>query len=106
MIINEIANKNPFGNNFSTPLHEAAYSGHLEICRLLLHGAENKNPADYIGNTPLHLAAKTGHLEVCKLIMSHVDVNERYSLGLNIIRRADALMKYTPEISEFLTSLW
>ena len=106
MIMNETTNKNPFGNNFCTPLHEAAYSGHLEICKLLLDGAENKNPADYIGNTPLHLAAKTGHLEVCKLIMSHVDVNDRYSLGLNIIRSADALTKYTPEISEFLTMLW
>ena len=106
MIMNEIPNKNPFGNNFSTPLHEAAYSGHLEICKLLLDGTENKNPADYIGNTPLHLAAKTGHLEVCKLIMSHVDVNDRYALSLSIISRQHALSQYTPEISEFLTMLW
>ena len=106
MIMNEITNKNPFGNNFNTPLHESAYSGHLEICKLLLDGTKNKNPANYIGNTPLHMAAKTGHLEVCKLIMSHVDVNDRYSLGLSIISRADAHEKFTPEISEFLTMFW
>ena len=106
MIVNEITNKNPFGNNFCTPLHEAAYSGHLEICKLLLDGTENKNPADYIGNTPLHLAAKTGHLEICKLIMSHIDVNDRHSLGLSIISCADALTCYTSEISEFLSMLW
>ena len=36
----------------ATPLHLAAMSGHLEICRLLVSKKADINSTDYAGNTP------------------------------------------------------
>ena len=41
-----------------TPLHEAAFQGHLEVCRLILGKIEDTNPPDEEGETPLHTAAR------------------------------------------------
>ena len=40
-----------------TPLHHAAGSGRLEVCRLLLHFSEDKSPRNNYGQTPLQFAA-------------------------------------------------
>jgi hypothetical protein len=77
-----------------TALHKAAWRGHLECCRLLVHwGAyvdhENKASSDCCllkhamhaqallpactslqkGKTPLHYAAENGHVECCRLFV-------------------------------------
>ena len=54
-------------NNGQTPLHRAARSGHLDICKILLENIMDKNPITNNGWTPLHYAAKSGHFEVCKI---------------------------------------
>ena len=51
-----------------TPLHIAAYEGHLDICKLISNELEIKNPVSIYGNTPLHLAAKNGHVETFKFL--------------------------------------
>eukprot|EP00455_Lapot_gusevi_P000497 TRINITY_DN10229_c0_g1_i3.p1 TRINITY_DN10229_c0_g1~~TRINITY_DN10229_c0_g1_i3.p1 ORF type:complete len:166 (+),score=10.84 TRINITY_DN10229_c0_g1_i3:78-575(+) len=53
-----------------TPLHNAASSGHLEICELLLQHGASVNAAE-CGATPLHRAAFRGHTQVCALLLRH-----------------------------------
>lgn len=54
-----------------TPLHEAAYRGHLSIVKCLLE-ADNAtlHSRTRIGSTPLHLAAQQGHLQVVDYLLS------------------------------------
>ena len=78
-----VEDKNPKDLNGETPLHRAAESGHLDICKLILENpsVKDKNPKclkswdresgrNFKGQTPLHLAAKGRHLEICKVIMN------------------------------------
>jgi ankyrin repeat protein len=57
-----------------TPLHFAAQTGNLEICKFLSENLQhtNANPRTNTGITPLHLAAKNGHLEIYKFICETV----------------------------------
>ena len=66
--------------DYATPLHHAAYSGHLEVvCELLgrddfLNFTEIKlfmdKRSDSNGLTALHLAAEQGHLEIVKVLLA------------------------------------
>ena len=57
-----MADQNPANEDGTTPLHDAAIEGHLDIVRLILANVEDKNPADSeSGETPLHFAARVGH---------------------------------------------
>ena len=59
-----------------TPLHWAAWHGHLEVVKYLLsRGDVDANARDRWGNTPLHNAALKGHLEVVKYLLSRGDVD-------------------------------
>ena len=76
--MDQVVDKNPRANRdeggmMTTPLHEAAISGHLDICSLILDQVEEKNPKDIYGETPLHYAAINGHLDICHLIFYMVD---------------------------------
>ena len=70
MINNSLEEKNPIDVNGNTPLDEAVYNCHLNICKLIISTAvAQKNPANYQGITPLHIASLNGHFEMCKLII-------------------------------------
>lgn len=58
-----------------TPLHAAAQSGHLDVCRALLDadGKVRINQATnnaHGGSTALLLAAEAGHAEVCRMLLT------------------------------------
>ena len=55
------------------------YSGHLEVCKLIMENITDKNPANTVternmdeGETPFHFAAKKGHLAVCQLFLDNL----------------------------------
>lgn len=61
----------------ATPLHHAAYCGHVEIVRYLLDaGADTDACGKWVG-TPLSLASVKGHLPVVELLLKNkADVNQ------------------------------
>ena len=66
-LINKVFN--PADNVGMTPLHLAAKSGHLSVCKELLINITDFNPKNEEGATPLHLAAAEGHLDICHLML-------------------------------------
>ena len=58
-----------------SPLHWAAFKGHLKTVWLLLGLAElDPNDRDAIGNTVLHQAAAGGHLDVVLCLLAQVSI--------------------------------
>jgi ankyrin repeat protein len=53
-----------------TPLHFAAYAGHLEVARLLLDNGADPAARDDWQQTPLHSAAGNGHEEPARLLIA------------------------------------
>ena len=73
------ANVNVHDNHRNTPLHFAAFRGHLEVVRMLLELKANVDSLNDEGLTPLHQASKgwcSGGLEIVRLLLDHgTDVN-------------------------------
>ena len=51
-----------------TPLHLAAFSGHVEAIKALVQLGANKEAKNVNGRTPLHAAAFNGHVEAIKAL--------------------------------------
>lgn len=55
-----------YGN---TPLHTAAYLGHLTIVERLLQAGAPIEVENQSGSMPLHLAAEGGHMDVVERLL-------------------------------------
>ena len=65
-----------------TCLMEAAFNGHLAICRLLLDKGAQVVAKDVHGWTPLHFAARFGHVKIVRLLCDRgADVEARTNEG-------------------------
>ncbi|XP_061134676.1 ankyrin repeat domain-containing protein 39 isoform X2 [Syngnathus typhle] len=53
----------------ATPLHRAAFCGHVDVVRLLLLHKADPMISDDDGASPLHKAAEQGHEKVCQLLL-------------------------------------
>ena len=63
----------------STPIHEAAEAGHLEVIKFLIQYAENPNGGNVDGKTPIHFAAEEGMSYVfCLLSRLVLKINCKY----------------------------
>jgi len=63
---------NPIGcHSHSTPLHQAAHAGHIEVVRLLVsHGADTSIKDIMFSATPLGWAEHAGQTEVADYLRS------------------------------------
>ncbi|XP_055599772.1 serine/threonine-protein phosphatase 6 regulatory ankyrin repeat subunit B isoform X4 [Uranotaenia lowii] len=52
-----------------TPLHLAAASGQMNVCKLLLELGANIDATDDVGQKPIHVAAQNNYSEVAKLFL-------------------------------------
>ena len=56
--------------DYTTPLHRAAASGHVDIINLLLDNGAKVNSLDKIGQNPLHYAASNNQPQAIKALMA------------------------------------
>jgi ankyrin repeat protein len=61
-----------------TPLHAAAYFGHISVVELLLEDGASIYAEANCNFTPLHLAALRGHAEVVKLLLRQLWPGDNY----------------------------
>ena len=79
--LKNIEEKNPRNSEWETPLHEAAYEGHFNVCKLIIGEMEpvHQHPKTRVQEeTPLHFAAKNGHMKVCAVFTDFEGLKDRY----------------------------
>jgi ankyrin repeat protein len=77
-----------------SPLHGAAWQGHVEVVRALLDFGAPVNAQDGEGYTPLHKAAWRGHEQIARLLLAHkADTSIKESGGLTPLEMARSAKK-------------
>src|SRR5579862_2540643 len=61
-----------------TPLHLAAFTGNVDVARLLIEKGADLNARDFMKETPLHVAAQYGQMDVARLL-----IEKAAALGIN-----------------------
>jgi ankyrin repeat protein len=92
-----------------TPLHFAAWDGHVEIVRLLCDRGADVEARTYDnifrpGSRPLHYAARSGHISVVKELIEerNAEINARDSNGRTAL--GFARQRNKPDIAAYLIS--
>ncbi|XP_017272595.1 ankyrin repeat domain-containing protein 49 [Kryptolebias marmoratus] len=72
-----------------TPLHRAAYSGHVDVVCALLASGSKVDPRTIDGWTPLHSACRWSHVAVAACLLRHgAELNARTNGGLTPLHLA------------------
>ncbi|WP_264336644.1 ankyrin repeat domain-containing protein [Wolbachia endosymbiont (group B) of Chorthippus brunneus] len=89
LLIKNGADVNVENSNGDTPLHQAAFWGHLDIVQYLIKNKANVKVKNNNGDTPLHEAVVRGYLEISEcLIENGADVNVTYKHGNTLLYKA------------------
>jgi len=83
------ANPNKRDHLKQTPLHKAAYHGHVEMAKLLLEKGAQIDAIDWSGRTPLHAAVSNDRVIIIRLLIDRgADVDAEDSNGWTPLWRA------------------
>ena len=81
----DLEHENGINRTGLRPLHVAAYRGHLQVCRYLLHAKVDPNNARLTdGTTPLHMAILARNLEVVRVLISSKADIELATYDINV----------------------
>ena len=94
--------KPPMTESDASPIHLAAFGGHITLCRHLLGELENKNSIAKNGLTTLDYAAVAGHLEVFKIFHEVAEVKNPKSARTQKTPLHFAAEKGHSEICKFI----
>ena len=94
--------KPPMTESDASPIHLAAFGGHITLCRHLLVELENKNSITKNGLTTLDYAAVAGHLEVFKIFHEVAEVKNPKSARTQKTPLHFAAEKGHSEICKFI----
>ena len=76
-------------NNGCTPLHWAAYEGHIDLTELMLRNKAEVDARNKNGDTPLNRAAAKGHEPIAELLLVHMaEVNAKNYAGWTPLHEA------------------
>lgn len=79
-----------------TPLHRAAYSGHIEVVCALLAGGSKVNPRTIDGWTPLHSACRWSRVSVASCLLQHgAELNAQTNGGLTPLHLAASYTSFS-----------
>ncbi|KAL3067049.1 hypothetical protein OYC64_016906 [Pagothenia borchgrevinki] len=92
-----------------TPLHRAAYSGHVDAVSALIAAGAKVNPRTHDGWTPLHSACRWSRVKVASFLLKHgAELNAQTNGGLTALHLAASdtspLMTDSPNTLELLLS--
>jgi hypothetical protein len=104
LLLHNGADVNVRNNYGSTPLHYAAFQGHVEILHLLVENGADLEAQDVDGERALHWAARYGDLPFIQELISryHVDINARLNDGRTALWEARARNHPHPPVITFL----
>ena len=99
LILGKIDIKNPADNEGWTPLHLAAFNGHLDFCQMIIEQIDynhlTNNDKTEEEWTPLHWAVHKGHEDVCRLIITKANImNPIFENGNTLLEFAVANPTY------------
>ncbi len=108
-IIKKLINKktiNAQDNDGNTPLHLAAYLGHLDLVSILIKAKCDINIKNHNGKTPLHYAAINNHKDIVqKLVDNNADLDARDNRNKNPYYYVNDQADYK-EIATMLKTAW
>ncbi|KAL6079576.1 copper transport protein ctr1, variant 2 [Balamuthia mandrillaris] len=71
LVLEERLDANTRDRGGATPLHHAAWHGHVPVLKLLLRYSADVNACNEEGSTSLHWASWNGHVEAVSLLLAH-----------------------------------
>lgn len=102
------ADLNVKNNVDGTPLHDAAYRGHIDIVRYLLKKGANAQLRDQMNNTPIDCARERGHSSTVNCLQSvNYCISQRSRRDIRpAISSQQAIVPIEQNNAEFGNSVW